>query len=204
MFAIFGRIFTRREMPSIRAKSGGALTHVILPGVIATAFVRFFWRQPYGWSFKVTFVPAMVLAYVCHLLTTAREMPNPKKALPPYLLALALQQLHFAEEFLTHFNERWPQEIFHAQPMPLRKWILVNLVSNTAFTLGAIALYRGIRLPMLVVWFFTVMGVLGNAIQHPIYCLKVRGYFPGFYTSLLYWILGPVVFRSLWHVGKEQ
>jgi hypothetical protein len=176
----------------------------LLPGFFASAAIAVFVWLSHGLSLIVTFVPTMILAYLCHLRTTARRMPDPDRILPLYLVALATQFLHFSEEFSTGFYERWPVEIFRARPYSARWFVLINMVSYVVFTLGAVGLLQRWRLPMLAVWFFTIMGVLGNAVQHPLYALKVRGYFPGLYTSLVYWLIGPLLFRCLWEQPSTQ
>lgn len=152
----------------------------------------------HGPSLTVTFVPAMALSYGLYLSRTARRpMPDPDRVLPLYLAALAVQFLHFAEEYITGFNVLWPA-LFGATPYAAGTFVAFNMAAYTAFILGALALYRGVRPPMLLVWFFAVMGVMGNAVLHPIYCLVVGGYFPGLWTSLAYLVLGPLLLRRLW------
>ncbi|WP_258303470.1 HXXEE domain-containing protein [Haloferax larsenii] len=134
-------------------------------------------------------------------------MPEPSRVLPVYLVAFGVQFLHFAEEFTTEFYTRWPVEVFNAAPFELSTFVQINMVSYAAFALGAIAIYRGIKGPMLIVWFFTLMGVIGNGILHPIYPILATGefgYFPGLYTSITYLILGPLLFSRLWEVRRDS
>jgi len=164
----------------------------ILPGAMTLILVAVFTYLSPGLSLIVTFVPAIVLAYVCYLLTSFQQMPEPSRVLPVYLIAFGVQFLHFAEEFTTEFYTRWPVEVFNAAPFELSTFVQINMVSYAAFALGAVAIYRGIKGPMLIVWFFTLMGVIGNGILHPIYPVLATGefgYFPGLYTSVIYLIL---------------
>ncbi|WP_396613739.1 HXXEE domain-containing protein (plasmid) [Haloferax sp. S1W] len=159
-----------------------------------------------GLSLLVTFVPAIMLAYVCYLLTSFRQMPDPGRVLPVYLGALSVQFLHFAEEFTTGFYTRWPVEVFNATPFEMSTFVSLNMVSYAAFALGAVAIYWQVRGPMLVVWFFTLMGVIGNGILHPLYPFFATGsfgYFPGLFTSLIYLFLGPILFSRLWEVRTD-
>lgn len=48
----------------------------------------------------------MVMAFVCYLCTSYRELPAVERALPVYLLALAIQFLHFTEEYVSDFDQR--------------------------------------------------------------------------------------------------
>jgi hypothetical protein len=181
--------------PSLLATRRG---DALLTGAAALAASTLFAKLSPGRSLKATFIPAMGAAYGCHLLTTNRAAPDPDRVLPLYLVALATQFLHLTEEFSTEFYRRWPEEIFHAPPMSPKKHVAINMVSYAAFTLGALGIFRRARAAMLIVWFFTLMGVVGNAIQHPLYAAKVKGYFPGLYTSLVYWPLGPALVKRLW------
>ncbi|SEL87430.1 HXXEE domain-containing protein [Haloferax larsenii] len=179
----------------------------ILPGVMTLILVAIFTYLSPGLSLIVTFVPAIVLAYVCYLLTSFQQMPEPRRVLPVYLVAFGVQFLHFAEEFTTEFYTRWPVEVFNAAPFELSTFVQINMVSYAAFALGAIAIYRGTKGPMLIVWFFTLMGVIGNGILHPVYPILATGefgYFPGLYTSVIYLILGPILFHRLWEVRSDS
>jgi len=170
----------------------------VVPAVIALLLIVLFFALSPGLGLIVTFVPSMVVAYVCYLLTSYRAMPDPARVLPVYLLAVAVQCLHFSEEFATGFYTRWPVEIFHARPFDVTVFVLINLVSDAAFILAALAIYKRVKIPMIIVWFFTIMGAIGNAVQHPIYAVMVGGYFPGLFTSFIYLALGPVLFWRLW------
>lgn len=179
----------------------------ILPGVVTLVLVATFAYLSPGLSLIVTFVPAIVLAYVCYLLTSFQQMPDPSRVLPVYLVAFGIQCLHFAEEFTAEFYTRWPVEVFNAAPFELTTFVQINMVSYAAFAVGAVAIHRGIRAPMLIVWFFTIMGVIGNGILHPVYPILATGefgYFPGLYTSVTYLILGPILFSRLWEVRSDD
>ncbi|KAA9400650.1 HXXEE domain-containing protein [Haloarcula sp. CBA1131] len=179
----------------------------IFPGVMTLTLVAIFTYLSPGLSLIVTFVPAIILAYVCYLLTSFQQMPDPSRVLPVYLVAFGVQFLHFAEEFTTEFYTRWPVEVFNAAPFELTTFVQINMVSYAAFALGAVAIYRGIKGPMLIVWFFTLMGVIGNGILHPVYPILATGefgYFPGLYTSVIYLILGPILFHRLWEVRSDS
>lgn len=74
------------------------ILNLIAPSLIAIiAIVIFFLVHP---AQKFSFAPAMVLAFVCYLRTSYREMPKVERILPVYLVALAVQFLHFTEEYI--------------------------------------------------------------------------------------------------------
>ncbi|KUH82190.1 MULTISPECIES: hypothetical protein [unclassified Mycobacterium] len=153
-----------------------------------------------------TFIPCMVIAYCCHLASTARHAADPARILPIYLIALAWQFLHFADEFQGGFYRRWPEDIFGARSMSTEFFVWGNMASYAVFALAGLAMYLRLprRVPMLIVWFFAVMGVMGNAISHTLYCFITGDLgFPGFWTSLAYWIIGPVLIYRLWTSRSE-
>jgi hypothetical protein len=59
--------------------------------------------------------------------------------------------------------------------------------------------------PLLIVWFFAIMGVAGNAIGHLVYAMITRDIlFPGTITALAYWIIGPFLIKSLWQSSRSS
>jgi hypothetical protein len=125
------------------------------------------------------------------------RMPDGVKITPLYMFALAWQFVHFLEEYFTGFQYRWPVEIFEARPYPDRQFVAINVGSYTLFVLSGIALLKNIPEFVMPAVFFVVMGVVGNGIQHPIYSVMVRGYFPGLWTSIPNLIIGPILLREL-------
>jgi hypothetical protein len=177
----------------------------VAAGVMAAALIVLFAYLSPGLALWLTFIPAMVIAFGCHLATTNRRLPDASRVLPIYLIGLAWQFLHFGEEFMNGFNRRWPTEVFGAQAMSLPLFVWINMISYAAFAMGALAIYRGWRVPLLIAWFFAIMGAMGNAIGHPIYDL-VSGdlAFPGIVTSLGYWVIGPILVHRLWTASRPQ
>lgn len=77
------------------------------------------------------------------------------------------------------------------------------MIAYSLFLLSGLAMYKGMKFPMIIVWFFTIAATLGNAVLHPLLALRVGGYFPGLYTSFAYLIVGPILFMRLWD-GREK
>jgi pilus assembly protein TadC len=65
-------------------------------------------------------------------------------------------------------------------------------------------MYKGAKFSIILVWFFAIAGVIGNAIWHPLFAVRVGGYYPGLYTSFAYWIVGPILLKRLWEVREYQ
>lgn len=173
---------------------------VVAPTAIAIgAIVIFFLVHPIQ---KFVFAPAMIAALFCYFRTSFRKMPKPDRVMPIYLLALAIQFLHFTEEYVYGFHLRVGEVMEGMPPFNENTFVAFNMIAYSLFLLGALGLYKGLKWPMIFVWFFTFAGPLGNAIWHPLLALKVGGYFPGLFTSFAYWIIGPLLFMRLWHVAK--
>ena len=173
----------------------GDVMNLVIPAIIAVVSIVIFFLVHPGQKFL--FVPAMVLAFVCYLFTSYRRMPKVERVLPVYLVALAIQFLHFTEEYVYGFPRRVTELLPGMPPFDLNVFVIFNMVAYAVFLLGAVGMYKGVRFAMLIVWFFAFAGVLGNAIWHPLMALRVGGYFPGLFTSFAYWILAPVLLMRL-------
>ncbi len=171
------------------------IMNLIVPAVIAIiSIVIFFLVHP---AQRLSFVPAMVVAFVCYLLTSYREMPKAARVLPVYLVALAIQFLHFTEEYVYGFHFRVTEIMAGMPPFNINVFVAFNMIAYCLFLLAGLGMYKGMKFPMIIVWFFAII-VLGNAIWHSLLTLKVGGYFPGLYTSFAGWIVGPILLKRLW------
>jgi hypothetical protein len=178
------------------------LTDLVAPIAIAIgAIVIFFLVHPLQ---KFFFVPAMIVALVCYFLTSYRKMPKPERVLPLYLLALAIQFLHFTEEYLYGFQFRVTEILDGTPPFTADVFVAFNMIAYCLFLLGGLGMYKGLKFPMIVVWFFTIAATLGNAVLHPLLAVRVGGYFPGLFTSFAYLILGPILFMRLWDSPEKN
>ncbi len=171
------------------------ILNLIVPTVIAIiSIVIFFLIHP---AQRLSFVPVMVVAFICYLLTSYREMPKVERVLPIYLIALAIQFLHFTEEYIYGFHLRVTEIMAGMPPFNANVSLAFNMVAYCLFLLAGLGMYKGLKFPMIIVWFFAIV-VLGNAIWHLLLTLRVGGYFPGLYTSFAGWILGPILLKRLW------
>ena len=113
-----------------------------------------------------------------------------------YLIGIAFQCLHFTEEFITGFYVRAP-EFLGFVAWSTEFFVTFNLIWIAVWLFGAVGLKRQIRLAFFPVWFFTI-GMVGNAIWHPLLCLATGGYFPGLFTSPFGGIVGAILLSRLW------
>lgn len=170
------------------------ILNLFVPAAIAiTAIVIFFLVHP---AQRFSFVPAMVVAFVCYLRTSYREMPRVGRVLPVYLVALAIQFLHFTEEYIYGFQFRVTEIMTGMPPFDPNVFLAFNMIAYCLFLLAGLGMYQGMKFPMIIVWFFALC-VMGNAVWHRLLTLRVGGYFPGLYTSLTGWIVGPMLLLRL-------
>ena len=81
-------------------------TDLIIGTVIALVMATAFTLLSSGLSLMVTFVPGIVVTWLTYvwLYKTRTALPAGSEFLPVFFLALAVQFIHFAEEFTTRFR----------------------------------------------------------------------------------------------------
>jgi len=173
--------------------------------VIALAMAGVFvWTG--GQALLSTFVPGLLVTWAIffwmHLGQVA--LPESRALYPLYFGVLAWQFLHFSEEFMTGFRERFPA-FFGTEPFSTELFVGINMVSYFVFTIAFIAVLAGGRRFLLVpMLFFIVYGAIGNAISHTYWVILEGGYFPGFFTAQAYWVIGVLLLARLvnsWRVA---
>lgn len=163
--------------------------------VMAAVFV---WLSP-GRALLVTFIPGIFAAWALFAYLFRRQQPLPQfdDFVPWYLVTLAVQFLHFSEEFTAGFQDRFGL-IYGGGELQNYIFVIINMISYFVFLIAPLAVYylgrRFLLVPML---FFIVYGALGNAIAHTYWSIAAWGYFPGLFTAQLYWFFGPFVLRRL-------
>lgn len=141
------------------------------------------------------FVPGVILTYFTYLFLEKRPW-DPHRILPMYLIALAVQFIHFAEEYLTDFTTKLP-ELLNQPPYPEDFWLVFNMIAYAVFVLGAIFLFQRKKEFFVIPLFFILVGVVFNGIAHVLLAAWVSGYFPGLFTALVYLIIGPLLLRRI-------
>lgn len=152
-----------------------------------------------GMSLLVTFVPGIVITWLTFvwLYTKQTKLPTGPEFFPLFFTALAVQFLHFAEEFTTGFRSKFPL-LYGGTPYSDNLFVSFNMLSYFIFTLACILVFtRNLRFLLVPVLFYIIYGAIGNAISHTWWSLYLRSYFPGLITAQLYWILGPMVLYKL-------
>jgi hypothetical protein len=113
-----------------------------------------------------------------------------------YLVGIAIQCLHLCEEYLTGFHTVFPEWAFGYRWSD-RVFVSFNLVWLSVFVLAAWGVFNNVRLAYLVVWFFALIGGVGNGIFHPVLSVIWSGYFPGLVTSLPHFVVGVLLVIEL-------
>src|SRR5713226_4991500 len=116
-----------------------------------------------------------------------------------YLFGLAVQRLHFLEEYLTGFQRVYPP-ILGLEPWSDRFFVSLNLTALAIFILGALALLAERSAGYAVVWLFAV-AMTANGVVHPALSIWKGGYFPGTITAPLHLIVGSALLVRLTRRG---
>lgn len=128
----------------------------------------------------------LVMAYV--LWVGTRWADSPGDVLPMTLLAIAVQCVHFTEEYLTGFQCRFP--LLMGYVWSDARFLTFNMTWLAIFVLAALGVYRRVALAYLVILFLALAGGLGNGIGHLLLCVRQGGYFPGAITAPICLLVG--------------
>ncbi|MDQ1087140.1 hypothetical protein [Siphonobacter sp. SORGH_AS_1065] len=172
---------------------------VVIGSILSAILLTLFALGSSGMSLIATFIPGILFAWLLFVFMYFKEIELPDYTifLPQYFLALGWQFIHFAEEFITNFRELFPVT-YGGQPYAANSFVAFNMLSYFVFIGAPILVYfRGLKFLFIPVLFFIVYGVMGNAIAHSWWSAYLGAYFPGLYTSLAYWLLGPMVLATI-------
>jgi hypothetical protein len=122
------------------------------------------------------------------------------KFLGLFAVALGAQCLHFTEELLTGFHERFPALLGFA-PWSTTFFVSFNLAWIAVWAISALALRPGFAAALAPLWFLA-LALLVNGIAHPLLALRAGGYFPGLYTSPLVGVSGALLSARLWRLTE--
>ena len=141
-----------------------------------------------------------VAALVALLLTFARKAGHANPAAQRHVMRLTtisivLQSLHFTEELLTGFYERFP-EMLGLRPWSVTFFVWFNVFWIAVWVLSLLGLHRQVRAAFFPLWFLAIAGV-ANGVSHPLFSVVERAYFPGLWTSVAVGIVGFLLLRGL-------
>ena len=122
--------------------------------------------------------------------------------LPLYLTGIALQCLHFCEEYLTGFQREFPELLGYEWSDA--RFVVFNLIWLSLLVIAAAGVHSGIRPAYLIVIFFALAGGLGNGLGHLALSIAQQRYFPGTLTAPLNLIVGALLLRRLFNRDGMQ
>ncbi len=135
-------------------------------------------------------IPSVVIlgSVALFALYLARHRPSPVARMPQrmaasYALTFATiaQSVHFIEEAVTGFHERFPA-LVGLPAMPFAGFVAFNVVW-IGIWIASIWGVRSNRSPaFFAAWFLAIAGTF-NGLGHPLMAVAAGGYFPGLYTS---------------------
>lgn len=111
------------------------------------------------------------------------------------VVTVAAQAVHFTEELMTRFYERFPV-LLGLQPWSFNFFVIFNLTWLAIWLLALPALRAGIVAALVPFWFLA-LACLANLVAHPLLALGSSGYFPGLFTAPVVGVAGLVLFREL-------
>ena len=136
------------------------------------------------------------LLIACGLWAYTKWNDDPVAVLPLYLLGVALQSLHFCEEYLTGFQREFPT--LFGNEWSDQRFVTFNLIWLSVFSIAALGIYLRNALAYLVVIFFAIVGEVGNGVGHLAISIVQGRYFPGSITAPVIIVVGVVMLRRLY------
>jgi Protein of unknown function with HXXEE motif len=159
--------------------------------VLAAIIANVAWMGRAIWGLNV----GLIVAYAIWTAREARAEAVSTSVLPTYLLAVALQCLHFTEEYLAGFQRDFPQRLGYQWSD--QQFVAFNLLWLCIFILAAAGVYKKMALAFLIVWFFAIVGGLANGILHLMMAIAQGRYFPGAFTAPFLLLAGIILIRNL-------
>jgi hypothetical protein len=132
----------------------------------------------------------------------ARWQNDAAAVLPVYLLAIAVQCLHFTEEYITGFQHQFPR--LFEDDWSDGRFVTFNMLWLAAFVLAGLGVYRRVPLAYLIVLFLALIGGVGNGTAHLVLSATHRRYFPGMITAPFCLVVGIALLRRLFTGARAR
>ena len=95
--------------------------------------------------------------------------------------AVLLQAVHFSEEAMTGFHERFPA-LLGLPALPFSLFVTFNLLLLGIWIVSIPGLRVASPMAFFAAWFLAIAAML-NGIAHPLLAIAANGYFPGLASS---------------------
>ncbi|NBM16168.1 hypothetical protein [Streptomyces sp. GC420] len=178
-----------------RLKERDVAVGTVIVIVLCTTFT---WLSS-GASLLVTFLPGAAFAWLAlvYLYRSRQELPETAAFLPVYVLALSIQFVHFAEEYVAGFPTDFAL-LYGGRPYDSDLFVVFNMSAYAVFAAASVlAFTKRLGFMLVPVLFFLMYGAIGNAIAHTCWSIMAGGYYPGLFTAQLFWIAGPWTLSTL-------
>lgn len=144
-------------------------------------------------SFLVGTIPLDVLLLIALYRTLSRgpgssDAAARRRVTGYFAVAIVVQCVHFAEEWVADFNLRFP-ELLGLHPWSVELWAGYNLTWIAIWCLSLVGLRLAWRPALFPVWFLALACVV-NCLAHPLLALAAAGYFPGLWSSPICGLVG--------------
>ena len=168
-------------------------------GAAFTAIAVFFNYKAMGPA-SIILNLGLIVSYL--IWATSIWLNDPPAIVPLYLLGIAIQGLHFYEEYLTGFQQKFPA--FYGYQWSDRRFVVFNLVWLSLLVLSAFGILLKSRLAYLIAFFFALVGEIGNGIGHLALSIAQRRYFPGLVTAPVALVVGLALLSKLMKTTEAQ
>ena len=170
--------------------------------IVGAVFVLAVVATQVRWMGRATTVLSVGLIIAYLLWVATRWKNDPAAVLPLYLVAIAVQCLHFTEEFLTGFQRQFPKLIGYEWSDA--QFVTFNMAWLAMFVLAGLGVYRRMQLAYLVVLFLALAGGVGNGAGHLLLSVMQSRYFPGAATAPLCLLVGIALLTRLFGGTKAR
>jgi hypothetical protein len=134
-------------------------------------------------------VAALIALLLAFLRRPQPDQTRQRQAASRALAAtVAIQAVHFTEELITGFPEKFPA-LFGLPPVSYTYFIVFNLTWLAIWVASIPGLRLGQRATYFATWFLGIAGII-NGLGHPAAAIYVKGYFPGLLSSPLIGVAG--------------
>jgi hypothetical protein len=142
---------------------------------------------------------ALALAAAVCLARPPLPAARADRLLLVFAVGVAVQILHFAEEWATGFAREFPALLGYEWSD--RRFVSFNVAWVLAFAAAALGVQRRSPEAFLVLWFFA-FDAIGNAVLHVSIAVWRRAYFPGVVTAPLLLVVGVLLLQQLLQVTR--
>jgi hypothetical protein len=137
----------------------------------------------------------LIISYIVWASNIFGNKLNHKRIALIYFIGVCVQCVHFLEEYITGFQTKFPA--FFGYQWSDKLFAVFNLIWLGLFFLAAWGVFRKVRLAYFIVWFFALIGEIGNGLFHPLISIVQKAYFPGLISSFFHLIIGILLIKEL-------